>query len=146
MTDARRLSTLQPVLADLVVSYHKVRHFHWSVSGPAFFSLHEKFEQMYLDWARWADEVAERIVALGGTPQPTLVGAVGDSVVDEEPGVPGAAAMAAALAEDVDHVRPRINAAIEAAEEAGDRTTADVLDDVRDGMDGHAWMLRRFTV
>jgi len=75
MTDARQL-----VLADLVVSYHEIRHFHRSVGGPAFFSLHRTFEAMCLGRARWADEVADRIVALGGMPQPTLAGALAAAI------------------------------------------------------------------
>lgn len=61
-------SQLNGLLADLQVYYQNLRGYHWNIKGRQFFSLHEKFETLYLDAAEKADEVAERILSLGERP------------------------------------------------------------------------------
>ena len=48
--------------------YQNVRGFHWKVKGDKFFELHAKFEELYNDLFIKIDEVAERILTLGGLP------------------------------------------------------------------------------
>ena len=55
-------------LADLQVFYQNLRGLHWNVKGKMFFVLHAKFEEYYNETAEWVDEVAERILMLGGEP------------------------------------------------------------------------------
>ena len=59
---------LQKLLANLQLYYTNLRGFHWNVNGAAFFTAHEKFEEYYDDAADHIDEVAERILMLGGVP------------------------------------------------------------------------------
>ena len=60
---------LQQLLADFQVYYTNLRGFHWEIKGRGFFVLHEKFESMYDDAATKIDEIAERILTLGQTPE-----------------------------------------------------------------------------
>ena len=55
------------VLADTYTLMLKTQGFHWNVTGPQFNSLHTMFEQQYQELFLAADEVAERIRALGET-------------------------------------------------------------------------------
>lgn len=55
-------------LADLQIYYQNLRGFHWNVKGSLFFVLHAKFEQYYNEVSERADEVAERILTIGGKP------------------------------------------------------------------------------
>lgn len=59
-------------LNGLISSYHmfyiNVRGYHWNVKGEHFFSLHPKFEELYTALQIQIDEIAERILTLGGTP------------------------------------------------------------------------------
>ena len=50
------------------VYYTNLRGFHWNIKGHNFFVLHSQFEKMYDDTAEKVDEIAERILMLGGTP------------------------------------------------------------------------------
>ena len=59
---------LNDLLADLQIFYQNVRGFHWNIRGKAFFELHLKFEELYTDLQIKIDEVAERILTLGGRP------------------------------------------------------------------------------
>ena len=135
---------LNDLLADLQVSYYKIRHFHWLVRGEDFYTLHEKFEEMYDDWAEHIDEVAERLIAIDEEPLKTLAQNIERASVVEQPESPDAMGMAKELADDFDVVLKRVDVATKAAEDAGLRSTENALDDIRDSIDGHRWMLRRF--
>jgi starvation-inducible DNA-binding protein len=56
---------LRHYLADSYSVYLKTQNFHWNVKGPHFFALHLMFEKQYEEMAAAADEIAERIAALG---------------------------------------------------------------------------------
>ena len=45
-----------------------VRGYHWNIVGKQFFALHEKYEEIYNNLNEMADEIAERILMLGGAP------------------------------------------------------------------------------
>ena len=59
---------LNKLLASYQVYYQNLRGFHWNISGPEFFELHMKFEELYNAAQISIDEIAERVLTLGGTP------------------------------------------------------------------------------
>ncbi|HPF11963.1 MAG TPA: Dps family protein [Flavobacteriaceae bacterium] len=59
---------LNDLLANYTVFYQNVRGYHWNVRGEKFFELHVKFEELYNNLFLKIDEVAERILTLGHTP------------------------------------------------------------------------------
>ena len=59
---------LNELLANYSIFYQNTRGFHWNIRGEKFFELHLKFEELYNDLLLKIDEVAERILTLGGTP------------------------------------------------------------------------------
>ncbi|MBR8534203.1 DNA starvation/stationary phase protection protein [Carboxylicivirga sediminis] len=59
---------LNNLLANYQLFYQNLRGFHWNVKGEKFFELHLKFEELYNDAVVKVDEIAERILTLGGTP------------------------------------------------------------------------------
>lgn len=62
------VASLQQLLADFQVYYTNLRGFHWNIKGHDFFVLHSKFEELYNDAAAKVDELAERVLMLGGVP------------------------------------------------------------------------------
>ncbi|MBC7886467.1 MAG: DNA starvation/stationary phase protection protein [Ferruginibacter sp.] len=60
---------LNKLLANYSIFYQNVRGFHWNIKGEKFFELHVKFEELYNDLFLKIDEVAERILTLGSTPE-----------------------------------------------------------------------------
>lgn len=69
VTQSQRLTTnLQRLLADYSIMYQNVRGFHWNVTGPKFFELHQQFEELYNMLNDKIDEIAERIRVLSGKP------------------------------------------------------------------------------
>ncbi|MBO6535895.1 MAG: DNA starvation/stationary phase protection protein [Balneolaceae bacterium] len=59
---------LNELLANYSVFYQNVRGYHWNIQGDKFFELHEKFEELYNDLFEKIDEVAERVLTLGFSP------------------------------------------------------------------------------
>ncbi len=69
---AKKLSEkLNVLLADYSIFYQNTRGFHWNIKGEKFFELHVKFEELYNDLLLKVDEVAERNLTLGSTPEHT---------------------------------------------------------------------------
>ncbi|WP_312353264.1 Dps family protein [Aminipila sp.] len=62
------INKLNIFLADQQIFYVKLHNLHWYLVGGSFFTLHAKFEELYNQTAGVADDVAERILALGGKP------------------------------------------------------------------------------
>lgn len=60
---------LNELLANYSIFYQNTRGFHWNIKGEKFFELHLKFEELYNDLLLKIDEVAERILTLGQTPE-----------------------------------------------------------------------------
>ena len=60
---------LGQLLADYQIFYTNLRGYHWNIKGEKFFELHLKFEELYNDVAIKIDELAERILMLGGLPE-----------------------------------------------------------------------------
>lgn len=59
-------------LVNLNVLYRKLQNYHWNVVGTGFFTIHSKLEELYDGVNGRIDEVAERILAVGGRPMGTL--------------------------------------------------------------------------
>lgn len=66
------VSKLNDLLANYMVFYQNTRGLHWNIKGEKFFELHLKFEELYNDLLLKVDEVAERILTLGGVPLHTF--------------------------------------------------------------------------
>jgi starvation-inducible DNA-binding protein len=66
---SRKLSDkLNELLANYSIFYQNLRGYHWNIKGQKFFELHIKFEELYNSLVLKIDEVAERILTLGHSP------------------------------------------------------------------------------
>jgi starvation-inducible DNA-binding protein len=77
---ANKLNTL---LANYQIFYQNLRGLHWNIKGKEFFELHLKFEELYNDSVIKVDEIAERILTLGGTPLHTMTDYINVSDIKE---------------------------------------------------------------
>ena len=59
---------LNQLLANYSIFYQNTRGAHWNIKGQEFFTLHPKFEELYNNLVLKIDEIAERILTLGATP------------------------------------------------------------------------------
>ena len=62
------IELLNVLLSNFQVYYQNLRGLHWNIRGKRFFDLHVKFEELYNQAQLRIDEIAERVLTLGGTP------------------------------------------------------------------------------
>lgn len=140
--------TLDKQLNDLVatwsVLYTKLHNYHWYVSGPSFFTLHAKFEELYNEVTLTLDEIAERILSKGGKPVATMKEHLELSLVKEATGSESAEEMVQSVINDFDTVMKALKKAMETAAEEGDERTEDLLNAKFQSLEKHSWMLSAF--
>ena len=142
MANEQLIEGLNQLLADHAVYYQKLRNYHWNVTGPAFFQLHQKFEEMYLASQENVDAIAERILALGGRPKSTLRAYLDTTRLGEDAAFPGATGMVQNLRGDIETLTGGRRDVRALAEELGDDTTINLLDGISDMQAQDSWMLR----
>ena len=135
---------LNTTVANAIVSYQKLHHYHWRVTGEQFFDLHEKFEGLYDKFAGILDDVAERMLMIDASPVKTLREALSLATIQEETETPPPAEMVARTIADLKTQRDQMIAVIAEADKAGDRSTVNLLDGIIDGLDKDIWMLRAY--
>jgi starvation-inducible DNA-binding protein len=66
--DTRRASAdnLNQLLADTITLRDLYKKHHWQVSGPTFYQLHLLFDKHFNEQSELVDQIAERIMLLGG--------------------------------------------------------------------------------
>lgn len=133
---------LSQLLADTYTLYVMTQGFHWNVTGPNFHSLHEMFEEQYIQLRDAADIVAERIRGLGGRAPGSFAEFLELGSVEDNQQPADAMGMVAQLAKSHETIARTARPLVEIAEEASDVATADLVT-ARIGEHEHvAWMLR----
>ena len=136
---------LQQLLADFQVHYTNLRGFHWEIKGRGFFVLHEKFESMYDDAAAKIDEIAERILTLGGTPENKFSEYLKVARVPEVSGVSRSSEAVENVLATYKHFIAEERKLIDLANEANDAVTADLLTGYLKEQEKMIWMLVAFS-
>lgn len=133
---------LNNLLADATVFYQKVRHYHWNVTGPQFFTLHDKFEELYTFWSDAIDQIAEQVRGRGDRPVHTLADVLDLASLEEDPSTPPADEMVEVVIDDLEALGDRVQRLADQAENAGAPSTATVLEDLGEQIEDDRWMLR----
>lgn len=133
---------LSRLLADTYTLYLKTHNFHWNVTGPLFNTLHQMFEQQYMELAVAVDEIAERIRALGVAAPGSYRQFAELASIREETGVPPAEDMIEQLVRDQETVVRTARTVFPLTEAANDEPSADLLTQRMQVHEKTAWMLR----
>ncbi len=126
------------------VLYTKLHNYHWYVKGHHFFTLHIKFEELYGEATAHMDEIAERILTLGGNPVATLKEHLEQSVVSEANGNEKADDMVRTIADDYEKIMQSLKKGMDLAGKANDDMTEDLLNATYQTIEKHQWMLNAF--
>ena len=108
-------------------------------------SLHEKFEELYNEASQYVDDLAERILAIGGNPVATLKESLELSIVKEAEHIT-LQEMVKAFSEDLTQISKQLGKAIEVAGEAGDDVSEDMFIGMQTSVDKHNWMFKSYLV
>jgi starvation-inducible DNA-binding protein len=127
---------------DAIALRLSMKQAHWNVKGPNFIALHEMFDAMQGRVDAFVDEIAERSVMLSGLVAGTAQAVAGGSKLEPYP---------TDVTEEKEHIKllaDRVAAfgklareAIDQADEAGDKDTADLFTAISRQMDMDLWFL-----
>ena len=138
------IDALQDLLADLQIYYTNLRSFHWNIKGKSFFELHNQFEKMYTDVADQVDEVAERILMLGGVPENKFSNYLKVARLSEVGAVSGADEALKNILESTAHFIAQERKIIAMAGEYDDEVTVAQLSDYLVEQEKLVWMLSAY--
>ncbi|WP_287827044.1 DNA starvation/stationary phase protection protein [Bacteroides sp.] len=138
------IDSLQVLLADLQVYYTNLRNFHWNIKGRGFFQLHEAFEKMYDDVNEKVDEVAERILMLGGVPENKFSNYLKIARVKEEDVQSDGMKAIENILETIGHLIVEERKIIEIAGDNKDEATVSMMSDYLVEQEKSVWMLTSF--
>lgn len=132
---------LNAYLSSLQISYMNVRGYHWNIKGTQFFVLHEKFEEVYNTLNEMADEVAERILILGGKPLHSFSEYLKISEIDEKTNVSSAEETVTNLLEETGKLLATEREILSFASDNGDEGTVGMLSEYIGEQEKLIWML-----
>ena len=142
---SKTVEKLNLYLANLNVLYRKVQNYHWNIVGAGFFSVHEKLEEYYDAINEQIDDVAERILSIGGRPLGTLKDYLEITTIKE------AENKEISILEAVADVKKEFEAMLklakevkEAADEENDYGTSALVDEYISTYEKNLWMLNAY--
>lgn len=132
---------LAQLLADYQIFYTNLRGFHWNIKGHGFFVLHSKFEEMYDDAAAKVDELAERMLMLGGQPDNRFSEYLKVAKLPEITNVSCGDEALKNVLETYGYLIGEERKLLALAQEVGDETTAAMMSGYIEGQEKLVWML-----
>jgi len=136
----KTVEQLNKLLCNYQIYYQNLRNYHWNISGPHFFDLHEKFEELYNEAKVNIDEIAERILTLRRNPISTLSEYIKNSEVKElSTKVPKE--MVYSILSDHKKLISNMRDVIETSSDAGDEGTVDLVSSFLGSIEKNSWML-----
>ncbi|MGF6947971.1 starvation-inducible DNA-binding protein [Neobacillus sp. B4I6] len=138
------VSILNKQIANWSVMYTKLHNYHWYVKGGQFFTLHVKFEEFYNEAGLHVDELAERLLAIGGKPAATMKEYLEISSIKEATGNETADEMVESVINDFSIIIGELKEGMSFADERNDETTGDMLLAIHSELEKHVWMLTAF--
>ncbi|MHA7112190.1 Dps family protein [Sunxiuqinia elliptica] len=131
-------------LADLQVHYQNLRGFHWNVEGSLFFVLHAKFEEFYNEASETADEVAERILMLGGQPLHSFSQYLQVAEIPEVTDLRDGKEAVQTVIDQSEILLRKMNELLELAGDQNDEATTSLFSDQISSTEKRLWMLKTF--
>ncbi len=142
MSNKPVVDALKDVLADNYALYLKTQSYHWNVEGANFRGLHLLFEEQYTDLAMATDTTAELIRGLGEKAPGTFEAYARATSIKPGDENTHAEQMVAELREDQSAIQKTLQAALEAAQAAGDEVVAGFIIERLTVHRKAAWMLK----
>ncbi|AMD86044.1 starvation-inducible DNA-binding protein [Capnocytophaga haemolytica] len=140
----KEIEALNVLLANYQTYYQNLRGVHWNIKGKRFFELHVKFEDLYTAAQEQVDEIAERILTLGGVPYHTFASyvkhatvPVGENVFDDDKTV---RLVIDSISELLRVERPLLDL----SDELNDEGTNTLISDLVVEQEKNVWMLKSY--
>ncbi len=133
---------LQATLVELIDLSLQSKQAHWNVVGPGFRGIHLFLDEITDQVRDWYDEVAERLAAIGVSPDGRIASvASGTPLAPLPAGQIADKDVLALLDARLNLVADRVRARLDPVG-AQDLASQDILIGIVQGLDKHVWMLR----
>ena len=142
LENQRLINFLNQLLSNYFILYVKLHRYHWYIKGTHFFQLHEHFERLYNETAEELDELAERIMMIGGKPLATMSMYLKQGTLEEANADDTESEIISQLIEDFEKVTEEIREiGLSLAFEQEDEPTSDLLIGQQARFEKEIWML-----
>ncbi|MEE6451144.1 Dps family protein [Gottfriedia acidiceleris] len=138
------VDVLNKQIADWNILFVKLHNYHWYVKGPNFFTLHTKFEEFYNEASLHIDELAERVLIIGGKPLATMREYLDTSSLKEANKNITSDEMVQDITKDYKYLIEELKDGMEIAGAENDSVTHDLLLAIREQLAKHVWMLTAY--
>ncbi len=138
------IAQLNNLLSTYHVFYLNVRGYHWNVKGEHFFTLHPKFEELYTSLQLQIDEIAERILTLGGTPLHAYSDFAQHTSISEDKNVKDGTSCVKGVLTGLQALIAEQRQVSSLAAESDDQGTADLVDEYVQEQEKLVWMYNAF--
>jgi len=133
---------LNRLLANFQRYYQNLRGIHWNIKGKRFFDLHIKFEELYTDANLKVDEIAERILTLGGVPLHTFEDYIENSKVPVGKNITKDEDAIRLIVESLSELLVIERAILDASDEASDEGTNSMMSEFITQQEKTVWMMK----
>jgi starvation-inducible DNA-binding protein len=141
-TRTKIATLLNARLADAIDFALQGKQAHWNVKGPDFIALHKLFDELVEEAEEWVDDLAERVVALGGTAEGTVIAVSKKTSLAAYPlDISDGRAHVDALSSGLAKLGKNVRAGIDEAGKLGDADTADLFTGISRTADKYLWFL-----
>ena len=140
--DKKDVAALQQTLTELQQLQLQTKQAHWNASGTLYYPLHLLLQEHYEGISKYADTIAERLLAVGSSADGR-----GNTIVKTSgvPEIPGGflddAQILVWFTNAYKRVGEEVNAAIKTTEDV-DPTTSNLLQEVEHGIAKYQWQMR----
>ena len=140
----KEIQALNVLLSNYQTYYQNLRGVHWNIKGKRFFELHVKFEELYNAAQEQVDQIAERILTLGGVPFNTLASyvkhatiPVGENISDDDKAV-------RLIIDSIVALLPSERQLLNLSDEINDEGTNTLISDFIVEQEKNLWMLKSY--
>ena len=140
----KEIEALNVLLSNYQTYYQNLRGVHWNIKGIRFFELHVQFEELYNAAQEQVDQIAERILTLGGVPFNTLASyvkhatiPVGENVSDDDKAV-------RLIVDSIIALLPLQRELLSLSDEITDEGTNTLVSDLIVEQEKNLWMLKSY--
>ena len=138
------INLLNELLANYQIYYQNLRGCHWNVRGNRFFVLHAKFEELYNDAIEKVDEIAERVLTLGGVPLHSYAAYAKVATLEAKENVTDGDECLRGVVENIQVLLKQERELLQVAAEIGDDGTQDVFSSYISEQEKLLWMLNAY--
>ena len=141
-TRAKVIDLLNARLADAIDVQSQTKQAHWNVKGPNFIALDQLFDRISEDAGENVDEIAERVVQLGGVAEGTVRMAAKRTSLSEYPtNTVDGRSHVEALSSVMAAFGKSVRRAVAEANNLGDLDTAEMFTEISCGLDKWLWLV-----